>query len=242
MAGPPTDPSRRGTGRPVTAATIDLYAMALSAMSEPDGHRHWYARYETGGRRSIGDALRRWCSAVDATDRAFLNRATGDVLDAGCGPGRLLVELDRRGQRAAGLDTSRAAVLLARRAGATVLRRSVFDPVPGEGLWDTVLLADGNVGIGGDPVALLARCRGLLAPTARVLVELDPPGTGVRSNRVRLERGEGDVERGGWFDWAHVGIDAVAPVAVAAGLRVLDTWVEAERHFAALVPAPGPVF
>lgn len=223
----------------MTAATTDLYAAALMAMSEPEGHRHWYAHYETGGRRSMGEALRRWCGAVDATDRAFLNRATGDVLDAGCGPGRLLVELDRRGQRAAGLDTSRAAVRLARRAGATVLRRSVFDPVPGEGLWDTVLLADGNVGIGGDPVALLARCRALLSPTARVLVELDPPGTGVRSNRVRLERGEGEVERGSWFDWAHVGLDAVASIAPAAGLGVLETWEQGERYFATLVPMPG---
>ena len=31
------------------------------------------------------------------------------------------------------------------------------DPMPGEGRWDTVLLADGNIGIGGAPVALLRR-------------------------------------------------------------------------------------
>jgi hypothetical protein len=136
------------------------------------------------------------------------------------------------------VDTSRVAVRLARSAGATAVCRSIFDPVPGEGAWDTVLLADGNVGIGGDPVALLARCRDLIGPDGRVLVELDPPGTGVRSDRVRLEHGS---ERGSWFDWAHVGLDAVEALAAAAGLDVTETWQRSGRSFAALVARPGSV-
>ena len=54
--------------------------------------------------------------------------------------------------------------------------RDVFGPLPGEGRWDTALLADGNIGIGGDPVALLARVRELLAPEGRVVVDLAAPG------------------------------------------------------------------
>ena len=42
------------------------------------------------------------------------------------------------------------------RLGGPALRRSVFDPLPGEGRWGTALLLDGNIGIGGDPRALLA--------------------------------------------------------------------------------------
>ena len=220
----------------------DLYAVALRSMSEPDGHRHWYARYEDGPRRSLGKALRRWCGTADATDADLLDRAPGAVLDLGCGPGRLVIELARQGRQGAGVDTSRVAVRLARMAGATAFCRSIFDPLPGEGGWDSVLLADGNIGIGGDPVALLARCRGLIGPAGRVLVELDPPGTGMRADRVRLERGS---ERGSWFDWAHVGADAVATPAADAGLRVAETWERAGRSFAALVPdavvrPPGP--
>lgn len=209
----------------------DLYGTALRSMTEPDGHRHWYARYEGGPRRSLGEALRRWCGTADATDRDLLARAPGTVLDLGCGPGRLVVELARQGRRAAGVDTSRVAVRIARAAGATALCRSIFDPLPGEGSWDTVLLADGNIGIGGDPAALLARCRDLIAVSGRMLVELDPPGTGLRSNRVRLEHGG---QQGSWFDWAHVGVDAVDAPAAAAGLRVEETWEHGGRAFAAL--------
>ena len=125
-------------------------------MTEPDGHRHWYARYEGGARRSLGEALRRWCGTADPTDRELLARAPGAVLDArAAGPGRLVGELTRQGREAAGIDTSRVAVRLARSGGATALCRSIFDPVPGEGGWDSILLADGNIGIGGDPAALL---------------------------------------------------------------------------------------
>ena len=209
----------------------DLYATALHAMGEPGGHRHWYARYERGSRHPLGGALRRWCGAADATDRDLLARAGGTVLDAGCGPGRLVIELARQGRESAGLDTSRAAVRLARTEGATALCGSVFDPVPGEGSWDTVLLADGNVGIGGDPVTLLRRCAELLAADGRVLVELDPPGTGLRVDRVRLEHG---ARRGSWFAWAHVGADAVDGPAAEAGLSVRDTWERDGRSFAAL--------
>jgi SAM-dependent methyltransferase len=218
--------------------TADLYGTALQSMAEPGAQHHWYARYEGGPRRSLGEALRRWCGAVDATDTELLARAPGAVLDLGCGPGRLVIELAGQRRHAAGVDTSRVAVRLARSGGATALCRSLFDPLPGEGSWDTVLLADGNVGIGGDPAALLTRCRELISPAGRVLAELDPPGTGVRTDRVRLEHGS---RRGSWFDWAHVGADAVEGVAGDAGLCVAETWERSGRSFATLVPQPANV-
>lgn len=91
------------------------------------------------------------------------------------------------------------------------------------------------MGIGGDPAALLTRCRDLVGPTGQVLVELDPPGTGLRYHRVRLEHG---AQRGSWFDWAHVGVDAVDDPAARAGLCVHETWEKAGRSFALLAPQP----
>lgn len=223
----------------MTAAT-DLYAAALqsSGPGPSGGLDPWYATYEDGRRRSLAGALERWCGPADDVDRQLLARARGTVLDVGCGPGRLVAELARQGRHALGVDISPVALRLARQAGAVVIRRSVFSPVHGEGMWGTVLLADGNIGIGGDPAMLLARCRELVGPAGRVLVELDPPGTGMRADRVRLERG---AERGRWFDWAQVGADAVDGPAADAGLRVEDTWERGGRSFAALVPTGGGI-
>ena len=63
---------------------------------------------------------------------------------------------------ALGLDAAAAASEIALARGAPVLQRSIFASVPGAGRWCSALLQDGNIGIGGDPEALLARIRALL--------------------------------------------------------------------------------
>ena len=211
--------------------TPDGHAAAFPTAGTGPRGAGWYVCDEVGRCEPLRPDLERWCGEVDAVDLALLARAEGPVLDVGCGPGRLVAELARRGQSALGVDVASAAVRLTTAAGGAAVRRSVFEPLPGEGRWRTVLLADGNVGIGGDPVALLRRCRALVQPGGRVLVELEAPGTGCTSVRTRLERGS---EVTPWFDWAHVGVDAVAGPAAAAGLSVQDTWDAPGRWFASL--------
>jgi len=159
----------------------------------------------------------RWHREPSAVEKTLLENIAAPVLDVGCGPGRLVIGLGRLGVPALGVDTAPAAVDLARRRGAAVLLRSVFGPVPGSGRWRTVLLLDGNIGIGGDPVRLLERCRQLAARRGTVVVEVDAPGTGWSRHRARLERG---AEHGPWFPWAVVGADAIGAVAEDAGLEV----------------------
>ena len=211
--------------------TPDGYGAAFPQLYDGPLTAGWYVCAEDGRRSVLTPALERWCGRVDAVDLALLARAEGPVLAVGCGPGRLVAELARQGQSALGVDVAAAAVRLTTSAGGAALRRSVFDPLPGEGRWGSVLLIDGNVGIGGDPVVLLRRCRALAHPGGRVLVELEAPGTGCTTVRTRLERG-GEVTP--WFDWAHVGVDAVDGPAAAAGLRVQDTWCAGRRWFASL--------
>jgi SAM-dependent methyltransferase len=228
----------RSLSTAVSFSRADLYTAALHSMRRPGAARHWYSRWENGERSALGADLSRWCGTVDATDLELLRRTSGAVLAIGCGPGRLVAELTRPGRQAAGLDTSPTAVTLARQSTATVLRRSVFDPVSGEGLWDTVLLADGNVGIGGTPTALLGRCRELIGPQGRVLVEVEAFGAGLRTGRVRLES---DREAGAWFPWARVGLDALDEPAACAGLRVDDAWTLGGRSFAGLALRPAGI-
>jgi SAM-dependent methyltransferase len=133
--------------------------------------------------------------------------------------------------QALGVDISRAAIDLVRQAGAPALHRSVFDPLPGLGRWATVLLADGNIGIGGLPARLLRRCAQLLAPGGRILIEAEP---GDVDERVTAWLEHPDGRRGPVFPWAHLGTSAVLDAAAAAGLRVVDQWHDAGRSFVAV--------
>jgi SAM-dependent methyltransferase len=156
-----------------------------------------------------------WLGDAGTGDRALLSHCAGPTLDVGCGPGRMAESLARAGHVVLGIDVLPEAVRQTRARGVPALERSVFDPLPGEGRWHTVLLADGNIGIGGDPVALLERARELTDPAGRVVLDLAPWGTGVVTRHVRLETTHG---RTGEFPWTVVGADAVQAVASAAGL------------------------
>ena len=181
--------------------------------------------------------LDRWYHAATAEEQEVLASVDGPVIDLGCGPGRLVVSLAARGVPALGIDSSPAAVALARRRGAIVLERDLFGPLPGEGRWATALLFDGNVGIGGDPARLLARCRELTGPHGQVVAEVLPPGRGWRQLTAWFE---GDGVRGESFAWAEVGADAIAGLARAAGLELAALLRTASgRWFARLEPA-GP--
>jgi hypothetical protein len=177
----------------------------------------------------------RWHGEPSADEMALLRQIRGPVLDVGCGPGRLVDGLGRLGVMALGIDPAPGAIRACRRRGAPVLQRSVFDRIPAVGRWRTVLLADGNIGIGGDPVRLLARCRALADLDGRAIVELAKPGTGLRQHRARLEWG---ATVGPWFAWAEVGPDAIAAVAGAAGWNLDTCQVVAgeNRWFAGLRP------
>jgi SAM-dependent methyltransferase len=179
--------------------------------------------------------LDRWHDAATTEETDLLASVVGPVIDLGCGPGRLVVSLATRGVPALGIDASPAAVALARNRGATVLERDLFGPLPGEGRWATALLFDGNVGIGGDPARLLARCRELTRANGQVLAEVEPPGTGWRRLTARFER---DGMRSDPFTWAVVGADAIAGLAHRAGFAVaaLDP-TPSGRWFARLGPA-----
>lgn len=189
------------------------------------------------GRRLPLDPLR-WQAEPSAFEERLMVTLDGPVLDVGCGPARMVTALERRGVAALGIDPAPGAVVLARRRGAPVLQRSVFDPLPNEGRWRSVLLLDGNIGIGGRPLRLLRRCRELAAPGGTVLAEVHAPGEQTRLGHARLV---GSVGLGSWFAWAVVGADALVPLAAAAGLEVLRLHHDAgeRRWFASLVADPA---
>ncbi len=108
---------------------------------------------------------------------------------------------------------------MTRGRGGTAIRRDVFDPLPAEGSWAQILLTDGNIGIGGDPVETLRRAARLLDHGGIVIVEIDSHAT--TSCREWL-RWETEQYRGHWFPWSRVGPGALGGIAHAAGLGVVE--------------------
>jgi SAM-dependent methyltransferase len=176
---------------------------------------HCVLELADGARISLPVA--RWRAAADVADALLLDRCSGPTLDIGCGPGRLTVALGARGVPVLGVDVSPVAVRLTRRGGGAALQRDVFGRMPGIGRWRHTLLADGNIGIGGDPFALLDRVAALLRVGGTALVEVAAPGTGLLRTAVRLAGGDES-----WFPWAV--LDAQATVAVSTHLGLAPTW------------------
>ena len=172
-----------------------------------------------------------WSRAADDSDHALVALCDGPTLDIGCGPGRLTEALVTHGHIALGIDVVAAAVAMTAERGVPAMRRDVFDQLPGEGRWHTALLADGNIGIGGDPVRLLRRVRSLLVPGGRVVVELAAPGVAVVNCWASLEAAD---RRSRPFRWATLGVDDVEHTARAAGLGVLDVHQFGDRWAAVL--------
>jgi SAM-dependent methyltransferase len=208
-----------------TIARAPRHASAGSRTRAPE-HEPILLRCESGAVFHLDVA--KYAAAPDETDSSLLDRCTGPTLDIGCGPGRLAAELARRGIPSLGVDVTPVALLIARAAGATALRRSVFDRLPGEGRWPYALLIDGNIGIGGDPQALLARIKALLRPrNGRLLVEA---AAGERDERHELRLGE----QGAPVPWASVGASALLALARPLGFRLEASWESAGRTFMAL--------
>ncbi len=223
----PAEPPRRLRAPAPESSAAEVFGLALER--EAPALR---ARRPDGSAMRL--ALHRWMGPPAAADEAVLDRARAPVLDVGCGPGRHVLALARRGRLALGVDVSPAAVRVARRRGAPAIEASVFAAIPGAGTWGSALLLDGNIGIGGAPEALLARLRELLRPGGEVLVELAPPGVAATCERISLELGE---RRSGAFAWAYVGVDAIAAPARAAGFMVAERWQHERRWFARLAAA-----
>lgn len=161
--------------------------------------------------------IHEWTRQADPADDVLLGHCRGATLDVGCGPGRLAARLAERGERVLGIDVVPEAVGQTRARGVPALESSVFDRLPDEGRWRTALLADGNVGIGGDPQALLRRLRSVVSDRGRIVVELAPPGVATSTRWARLEVAG---TRSRPFRWSVVGVDGILDLARGTGWTV----------------------
>ncbi|MBG6105797.1 SAM-dependent methyltransferase [Micromonospora vinacea] len=216
--------------RSIRARPTEAFGSALRRRTDD----HWLVHGDNGWRSRL--PVRRWHGPAEPAVAALVARCTGPTLDLGCGPGRLTLALTRAGLTAVGVDISAQAVRLTRARGAIALQRDVFAPLPAEGRWAHVLLIDGNIGIGGDPVTLLGRCHDLLRPGGTVLVELEAPGPGLWRGQAQLalQAAGGGSRLGPPFRWARLDTTAVTGVASTAGFTVREVFRRDRRWFAEL--------
>ncbi|GAB3410522.1 class I SAM-dependent methyltransferase [Schumannella luteola] len=171
----------------------------------------------------------RWLGLATDADLSVLDHAAAPLLDIGCGPGRMVRAAADRAVAALGIDVSDDAVAMTSADGTPALRRSVFERLPLEGAWGTILLMDGNVGIGGDPLALMRRCHDLLAAGGSVIVEADADAW-LHETAVFIAVGD-DGSESGPFPWARVGHSALRDLLGEAGLRLESEWQDGGRYF-----------
>jgi SAM-dependent methyltransferase len=188
-------------------------------------------RLRTRDGRALDHAAHRWFGHADAAEQRALDHVVGPALDIGCGPGRHLVALSERHVFALGIDISSAFLDIARGRGVNVLQRSIFDRLPGARRWRCALLFDGNIGIGGDPAALLARIAALLRDDGRIVVETEVEDG---PDDIVLVRAETPDTLGPWFRWTTVGPNRLASIASDLDLRIVDAWEDGDRCFARL--------
>ena len=191
------------------------YARALASGSgtltlRPDGGPHQA--------EAVDYDVRGWCEEASLLERSLLRTLHGPVLDVGCGPGRLLAAAQRIGLTALGIDTSAEAVGRARGRGARAREQSVFAPVPHSGLWQSVILLDGNIGIGGSITSLLRRCSQLIAPDGTLLVEVEADEDLDLVYSAVLEDQNGNQSES--FRWARTGSAGLVSRAQRNGWKV----------------------
>jgi len=214
---------------PARAATFgaggsEPYARALRT---GDSHTLFLQEADSGLRSSMDFA--RWNAEADFVDFTLLSDVTGPVLDIGCGPGRMVRAAMDLGMEALGIDVSPVAVQLARELGLNVIERSIFEPLPDEGNWQTALLVDGNIGIGGDVAALITRCRRLLAPAGELVIETHPDADrDYHYTGTLVDEHGGESES---FPWAEIGFGPLVELAASRGLRLRQRWELDGRTF-----------
>lgn len=194
--------------------------------------------------------VRRWLPV----ERRMLRHVRGRVLDVGCGPGRVALELRRRGHEVVGIDTSEGSIAVALKRGLSDVHVLAVEDLDDRfGVFDTVVMAGNNLGLLGRPPRarrLLRRLHLLTGPRGRIVATtLDPLDTddpehlayhdrnrarGLPPGLVRLRVRYRELATP-WFDYLFVGPDELSALVEGTGWRLATTIADDEPVYVAVL-------
>ena len=178
------------------------------------------------------------------------SKATGRVLDIGCGAGRHALAMAARGLDVTGLEPSAGAAQVARDRGVSVLEGRLDQLAEGE--YDTIVMLGNNLSLLAGPgiaPALLTRLAGRAAPGAVLLGQsIDPYATDEAVHKAYHRRNRDRGRPGGqlririrfrelatgWFDYWFLTVDELARLVEPTGWTLADVTREGPGFLATL--------
>jgi SAM-dependent methyltransferase len=188
-----------------------------------------------GGPAVYFDDYPRWATI----ERRAMRYVRGDVLDVGCGAGRVALFLQERGHEVTGIDVSPLAVKVCKLRGLRDARTQSITSISSKtGVFDTIVMMGNNFGLmGGNPRAkwLLRRMHGMTTGRGRIVAgsnnvyaTTDPShrayqranvARGRMAGQLRLRVRYRDIATP-WFDYLIVSPNEMKTLARGTGWRV----------------------
>jgi SAM-dependent methyltransferase len=172
-------------------------------------------------------------------ERKAIHFVRSDVLDIGCGPGRVALYLQRRGIRVTAIDVSPEALQVAKTRGVrnTMLMDARHLSFPSRS-FDTFVMFGNNFGICGDFAATRLFLKGIARvarPRARLIASTRTPGSWIQRHapyvmknvregrppgliRLRIDYGS---KKGSWFPLLLLSPDDAMRLCLSAGWEVV---------------------
>lgn len=237
---------------PLVEKQQDAYGQLILAYLEgEEGVREIVERDDgfieaTKGPAGYFAAVRHWPSA----GRQGLRFMRGRVLDAGCGAGRVALELQARGHEVVAIDISPLAIEVARRRGVQDARVLAFEKVgPDLGHFDTLVMYGNNFGLFGSEAKARRLLRRLRPLAERIVASTrNPYGTDDTAHLAYHERNKRRGRMSGqlrlrvryrdyaspWFDYLIVSPEELETLLVGTGWRVSRV-IEGEPLYVAVL-------
>jgi SAM-dependent methyltransferase len=191
-------------------------------------------------------------------EKKAMDHVRGHVLDVGCGAGRFMLNLRDKSFEVVGIDNSPGAIEACRRRG---LRNVHVMPVQETnaalGVFDTILLLGGNLGLLGNPRegrALLAKLHEITSEQGRIIGASrdrrnteDPDIKEYVRRNLELERVSGQSRiriryrrfATPFFDFFRIAPDEIEMILKGTGWRTSDVIWEDQTSYVAVIDKTG---